>query len=380
MSAPDPIPIFQGQDFYVPYFEVKVGDKPLGRETIRDIIQVSYKDNLKDIDSFEITINNWDAAKLRFKYSDGNLFLPGKKAELWMGYYGKDRYRLMLTGEITSLRPSFPAGGQPTLVVGGLNLLHQFRKKQRSYAYRDLTDTGIARLIAKEVGAELKPAPKAANEEKFPYLLQDNQYDIVFLMERARRIGYDLFVEEGGNKGKAAKPLLYFGPSENVKKKTYELFYGKSLIEFSPELTTAKQVNEVVVRGWSTTKKQVIEGKATRADLETKGLGKKGGQDEIASAFNEKKEVVADRPIANEKEAKQLAINTLRSIANDMVKGNGSTLGLPDLRTGNVVVIGGLGSRFSGRYFVTGTTHSISHGGYTTQFECRREELAGGAA
>ena len=37
--------------------------------------------------------------------------------------------------------------------------------------------------------------------------------------------------------------------------------------------------------------------------------------------------------------------------------------------------IDGVGTRFSGRYFVTSTTHTIGDSGYTTQFECRREEL-----
>ncbi len=58
-----------------------------------------------------------------------------------------------------------------------------------------------------------------------------------------------------------------------------------------------------------------------------------------------------------------------------MVKGSGSTVGLPDLRAGTVVHVDGLGERFSGRYFITSTTHTIGDGGYATQFECRREEL-----
>jgi len=40
-----------------------------------------------------------------------------------------------------------------------------------------------------------------------------------------------------------------------------------------------------------------------------------------------------------------------------------------------VVFIRGLGDRFSGRYFVTGTTHTIGGSGYTTQFQCRMEEV-----
>jgi phage protein D len=58
-----------------------------------------------------------------------------------------------------------------------------------------------------------------------------------------------------------------------------------------------------------------------------------------------------------------------------MLMGTGSTVGLPDLRASSVVYLDGLGKRFSGRYFVTGTTHTIGDSGYTTQFECRREDI-----
>jgi phage protein D len=62
------------------------------------------------------------------------------------------------------------------------------------------------------------------------------------------------------------------------------------------------------------------------------------------------------------------------SNAKNMLQATGSTVGLPDLHAGSVVVIDGLGSRFSGRYFVVSTTHTVGDGGYTTQFECKREE------
>ena len=58
-----------------------------------------------------------------------------------------------------------------------------------------------------------------------------------------------------------------------------------------------------------------------------------------------------------------------------MVTASGSTVGLPDLVTGTALQVGGLPDRFGGRYFVTSTTHSIGESGYTTQFNCRKEEL-----
>ena len=72
------------------------------------------------------------------------MFDPGQRLELWMGYFGKNSLRLMIRGEITSLRPDFPADGQPRLTISGLNLLHRLRTEQVSKAYEGLTDSQIA--------------------------------------------------------------------------------------------------------------------------------------------------------------------------------------------------------------------------------------------
>ena len=364
------IPIFQGQDFYVPYFEVKIEGRPQTQEVIKDILSVSYQDNLQEFDSFDITINNWDAAARAFKYSDSKLFDPGKRIELWMGYYGKSKLRMMLKGEITSLRPSFPAGGGSTLVISGLNSLYKLKTKQETQIYEGDTDSQIAQKIGDRLGLDFKP--ETEGETPLQYLFQDNQYDIIFLMERARRIGYDLYVDEPPDGG---KPKLTFKRSTSVRQTSYRLSFGKSLIEFQPELTTHDQVGKVIVRGWDPVQKKKIEFTATRDQIKTKGVGAAGGQADIDKSFKDKAEIVATKPVESEAEAKRLATEILEGIAKEMVKATGSTVGLPDLRSGVVLEIDGLGERFSGRYFVTKSTHAIGDGGYTTQFECRREEL-----
>ena len=370
------LPIYRDQDFYVPTFEVRIGEKPVKPEVVNDIIQSSYKDGIDEVDSFEITLNNWDANKRDFKYSDTKLFDPGKRVELWMGYHGQGQLRLMLKGEITSLRPSFPAGGQPTLSVSGLNLIHRLRTEQVSRSYIKKTDNQIAREIGARLGVKIEPKePATGTQEPYEYLFQNNQYDILFLMERARRIGYDLFVVEPKEGGKRRPSVLEFGPSEKVQRATYELTYGKSLIDFQPNLTTANQVGSVTVRGWDAVRKKAIEVTATRKDLTTKGVGDRADQQVIEQSFNQRKEIITDKPVQSEQEARNLAKQTLERIAKDMITASGSVVGLPDLRTGSVLTINGVGKRFSGRYFVTSTTHTIGGGGYTTKFDCRREEL-----
>lgn len=365
-------PIYTGQDFYVPYFEVKLQGRPLGKDVIRDVTQVTYRDNIEQVDAFNITINNWDAERRDFKYSDSDLFDPGGVIELWMGYYGRDRLKPMITGTITALTPTFPAAGQSTLSISGQNLLHDLRDSQATHTYENLTDSQIARQIGARLDVEVRTDSEAeAREERHAYLIQNNEYAIVFLFRRAQRLGYELFVESTGTGDQAAQNRLYFGPpTEN--RTVYRLDYGSSLIDFSPNLDTSNQVGAVRTVGWDNVNKRRLSYTARRSEVSTTPVDPDAGQERIERAFADREEVIAQCPVNSEEEARRLASETHERIAREMLTASGSTVGLPDLRAGSLIQVTGVGQRFSGSYFVKATTHTIGDSGYTTKFDCRR--------
>jgi len=391
--------------FYVPQFEVRIEGVNLPRNVLRDVVQVTYKDNIKEIDSLELTINNWDAATRRFKYVGDEtaadlkgstrdsaryrLFDPcNKQVELWMGYAGD--LRLMLKGTFTTLEPTFTSGGAPTLVVRGLNALHQLRRKQYSHTWDDKSDSQIAKdiatLIDKDLGKTAKrfPVPVVidahamAGEDKLPYVAQKNQYDIDFLLSRALRRGYVVYLREAdptSSNPDAHKPHLYFGPSDGrvpgQRNVEFRLRWGASLTEFKPTLTTANQVRAVTVNGWDRTKKKAITAKAS---LDDKEMNLNIDLHDLLKNCDPREELVVDKPVHSEKEAKQVAQAILKDRQKEMVKASAATVGLPDLRAGRKVQIEGLGARFNGTYFVTDTTHTLSDSGYVTRFGARREQ------
>src|ERR1041384_619092 len=69
--------------FYVPQYEIRIDGVGLPSNVLRDVTQVTYKDNIKEIDSFELTVNNWDADARRFKYvgSENQQDLEGSTAD-----------------------------------------------------------------------------------------------------------------------------------------------------------------------------------------------------------------------------------------------------------------------------------------------------------
>lgn len=393
--------------FYVPRFEVRIAGSGLPDDVLRDVTQLTYTDSVKEIDSFELTVNNWDANWNDFKYVGAEpartserreiqsqretLFEPcNKVVEVRMGYV--DDLRVMMTGTFTTMEPNFPAAGAPTLTVRGLNVLHQLRRKQYTTSWENKTDSQIAAEIAglkdKETKRNRFPLPvevdkkAAGGEPPLTFVAQQNQYDIDFLMTRARERGYVIFVQEADPQVPGSVRRLYFGPSQGgkipgLRDDTFELEWGKTLIDFKPTLTTANQVRSVTVQGWNRKTKEPIKETVT---LDDPKLNVNQDLYELLQRCDPREEVVVEEPVFTPKEARERAVSILMERQKEMVKAGATVVGLPELRAGKLVQIKNLGARFSGSYFITDTTHTINSGGYITKFNARREEPKTGAA
>ncbi|BAH40478.1 MAG TPA: hypothetical protein DGD08_04700 [Gemmatimonas aurantiaca] len=389
--------------FRVPRFEVKIEGVGLPRDVLRDVSQLTYHDSTGELDGFEMTVNNWEASTREFKYVGAEtdeelqrndarglrfkLFEPCRReVTVRMGYV--DEMRTMLTGTVTTMEPNFPSGGAPTLTVRGLNVLHQLRRKPYDFAWEKVTDSEIAKKLAtlKDEETQLKRFPLPVetdpavegDEPRLEYIAQKSQTDIDFLFGRARERGYVIFImEESKTKGGTVRPRrLYFGPPHGgqgvvLRDVIYRLEWGRSLLEFKPTLTTAGQVRSVTVRGWDRATKKPIEEKV---DLDDKELQRNTDLHRLLGSCDPHDDVVVDLPVFTKDQARSAARARLLQVQRAMVKASATTVGLPDLRAGQLVAIGNIGSRFSGVYFVTDTTHTIGESGYTTQFNCYRED------
>jgi phage protein D len=200
-----------------------------------------------------------------------------------------------------------------------------------------------------------------------------------FLLNLARQQGYVVFVREGDKKARPRDEKerhLYFGPSNDsvagIRKVAFELKWGISLMDFKPTLTTANQIKSVTVNGWDRKAKKPISEKVT---LDDKKLTKVNGDlHELLNKCDPREEQVVDEPVFTKKEARKRAEAILLDRQKEMVKASGTCVGLPDLRAGQLVRIEAIGSRLSGTYFITDTTHTINDSGYLTKFNARRED------
>jgi phage protein D len=381
------------RDFYAPSFELRIDGVGLPQGVLRDVMEVTYHDDINEIDGFELTVNNWDASARCCKYigsetasqlSGGSmasklftLFDPGgKSAELALGYSGS--FQSMVRATFTTMEPNFPESGPPVLTVRGSNVLKGLRTKQFTGAWTNRAPSDIAlNFNALRDGSKPRLPPPwkvvtngqaASAEAKIEYVAQKNQYDVDFLLQLAHGQGYTLEAQE-------EEQQLYFGPSQSSMPTNYQLEWGKGLMSFKPSLATANQWKSVTVRGWDRQTQKPIVVKVGQDDPQVKKLNSN-----LASLVPDRQEQTVDLPVFTAAEAKQKALAIMLDRSKEIVTAHGKTVGLPKLRAGTLINIQGIGARLSGTYFVTKTTHTLGENGYITEFDCRREDLGAAGA
>lgn len=412
------------ESFYVPTFRVEIGPPaptPGAFEFVPDVARVTYKDQINQIDTFELSLNNfnWGSTEVRYAQrlpgragsseTSPLAILPGCWARLWMGYQTTMGVFPMLTGRVTTVTPTFGGDGGVTMTVRALSSLEALRVPPREpVVWRSEQSGGLIKdsEIATRIGARYSPpvevvipkglGPLEAGENT---VTQANQTDVGFLVERAKRRGYIVAFREnlpprppgatGPRRAEGTpKKLLYFGPSDLLQEaeltrigdrpERFELSWGTSLVDFKPTVNVSSNLwSEVSVAVWN--RRSRTQTRITH-DLARLWSQERGVNSDLrdwleplvaAGALGFKK--IDDIPVHTEDQARDLARNTLRENFLQLVTAEATTVGHPEIRACSRVEIKDIGV-LSGSYFVTQTTHTIDDSGYRTQFSARREE------
>jgi len=329
---------------------LKIEGQQAADDLMAAIIEVTVEDSLHLPDMFILRIQDDE-----LRWVDAQTFAIGHEVEIEMGE--GNRLRKVFNGEVTAIELEPTSQGTFTLQVRGYDRSHRLHRGRQSRSFVQMTDSDIVKKIAQELG--LQPQVQATRQV-YDYVLQDNQTNWEFLHARAQRIGYELRVEDR---------KLYFQPPQDSGTPVATLEWGSTLLDFHAQMSTARQVDEVIVRGWDPKAKQALIGRATRGAGAPRIGESQTGSQMAQEAFGQAKVVTVDRPVVTQAEADALAQALCDELACDFVQAEGMTNGLPALRAGKTVELKNLGQRLSGTYYVTATTHTVSNTqGYRTRF------------
>jgi uncharacterized protein len=342
----------------IPEATVFVNGVELPPRAYQDLLDINIEDQLDGPSAFTLKFSAWNGERLDFGWADEPLLAIGGEVEIRLGYPGLPQ--LVLIGDIASMDLTLSASAVPSVTVRGYDALHRMMRGEKTRDFKDKTDSDTASAIARDYG--LSTIKVEGSPIPHEHVLQMLTSDFDFLSNIAKDIGFELRVE--------GRDLL-FRKRKHDQPPTLTLTAERDLLDFSASVSASGQVSEVEVKGWDPIANQEITGKAWSSTQVP--MGKKVGSEAAKSAFGKATRTLTDYTVSTQPQAEQLAREQLEKIALAYSQGHGTCIGRPDLRAGMSLKLEGIGSCFSGNYYVTTATHSYSPAqGYRTSFSVQR--------
>lgn len=336
--------------------QIKVDGNEIGPEVMGNVLSAEVDQHAHLPDMFTLRLKDPNFAQEGTSLIDEGPFDLTKEVEISAETAGGDRV-VLVKGEVTALEPEFQEGMIARLVVRGYDTSHRLYREMKSTAHLNKKDSDLAREIAGTVNLQ---AEVEATSTVYNHIFQHNQSDLAFLQERAWRIGFECFVEDG--------KLIFRKPPGGGE--TVTLTWGGDLLSFYPRMNLAEQVDEVIVRGWSVADKRAIVGRAQQGELYPEIEESQDGA-AWAQTFGAGKHIHLGETVMSQAEADTLAAARLNELSGAFVQAEGTALRRPDIRAGRFVRLEALGSRFSGTYLVTTARHTYTQEGLKTLFSVR---------
>lgn len=261
----------------------------------------------------------------------------------------------VFSGQVTSVEVDMREDLVATLLLRCYDRSHLLQRGTKVRTFVQATDSDIASKIAREHGLQ---ASVDATSQVHTQIFQDNISDYQFLMDRARAVGHVLLVEDR---------RLYFKKPENLPEGNVTLNYGVTLREFHPRLTVASQVKEVSVRGWDPKTKAALVGQSGSSPFRSVaiGLGKRGSEmSGQAFSTDPGQLLVTDQPVASQAEGDSLAKALLTQAWARDIRADGTAFLDPNIKPGIKLTVSKIGTKFSGKYFVTSVRHVFDAEGH----------------
>lgn len=328
------------------------------------IMTITLQHEINKIPSAQLVILDGSASEENFDISDDEIFTPGKKIEIDLGYHGNNK--LIFKGIIiTNTHKVNNHCCEMTVECKDERV--KMTTTLSGNTYPGKTDIEIAEdLLRDNELPELEKQREDSPAIKHEQLVQSNTSDWDFMISRLDVAGHFSIINNGQFFIK--KVLLAGEPVLKLK-------HGVNIFEFHADIDSRVQSPEVKTKSWDPAEQEVrTTGNEDPAEIEqTNQRGNDDGEEKSLKSTIEQIASVINKPFMirgayMSKEEQQLITDSKRarqvlSRIKGKVKYQGTTKAMP----GDFIELSGVGKEFNGNIFVSAIQHEYADGCWTTE-------------
>ena len=186
------MPTANAQSPLVADFQVAVNGSPLPVAVALHVVGIEVEDSVELPGMFAVELAASEHIdQISAWIDDQKLFVVGNALEVKLGYV--DALASLIKGEITALEPEFVGDRLPRLRLRGYDRRHRLQRGRKVRSFVQQKDSDIAAQIAGDAGLTAQVEDSGVVHD---YVLQANESDLDFLQQRARRIEYEVVVDD----------------------------------------------------------------------------------------------------------------------------------------------------------------------------------------
>jgi Rhs element Vgr protein len=306
-----------------------------------------------------IELVDGDAATGDFPISAAAALAPGQALEIELGYEGAEQ--LVFAGVVTRQTIRKRGRDGAALLVEARDKAVKMTIGRKSAVYQNTTDSAVMSQLVQRAGLG---ATIASTTPQLQELTQFQATDWDFLVTRAEANG-QVVLASGGT-------VKTFAPDPSTAA-VLSLTYGFDVMEFRLDEDARTQYPSVTASGWDPTTQAMISATSQISELNPIGAPTAAALAAVASPGVV--ELQSSAALAQDRLTAWAQATILRSELAKVrgeLRFQGSLLVVP----GTTVQLDGFGARWNGTAFVSGVTHQLAEGMWTTAIEIGLDETS----
>ena len=312
------------------------------------VLSVYVNRELNRIPSAMLHLRDGEASKATFEASNTDLFIPGKKIEIQLGYRSQNDsvFKGIIIKHSVKLRKN---GSQLVLECRDEAVKMTCGKNSRYFV--DQKDSDIMDALISPYGLQ---KDIATTQPELKEVVQYDANDWDFLLCRAEANGMIVHAQDG--KISVGAPGVSDAAALTVS-------FGATLIELDAEIDAREQSTGLRAQSWNPSDQELLITDAEEPQTTDNG---NLTSDTLAEVIGGDSHVLRHGGKLTEAELQAWVDGRLLKERLAKIRGRARFQGFAGIAPDIVIEVTGIGERFEGNYYVSGVRHSFAHGNWET--------------